>query len=163
MDPLSQEALTSLRAAVDALLPELPAETPEALRPSVAIQPMRISPSGLGGFVALNEDPQGEILGRRITATVVVTVRAETVAELHAAVAEVTEALLGAERGELTEQGILDVSLSELGTPRPPQGEGESRTPAEQDVRFRIQYEFLKRPVEAGDVIREIPIDAGLG
>lgn len=163
MDPLSQEALTSFRTTVESLLPEIPEETPEALRPAVAIQPTRISPSGLGGFVAMNEDPEGEILGRRITAGGVVTVRAETVAELHAAVAEVSEALLGVDRRQRTEQGILDVSLTELGPPRPPQGEGESRTPAEQDVRFRIEYEFLKPPAEAGDVIREIPLDVDLG
>lgn len=163
MDPLSQEALTSFRAAIDALLPDLPEETPEALRPAIAIQPMRISPSGLGGFVAMNEDPEGEILGRRITAAVIVTVRAATVADLHATAAEVSQAVLGAERGELNEQGILDVSLTELGLPRPPRDEGESRTPAEQDVRFRIEYEFLKRPAEAGDVIREIPLDVDLG
>jgi len=66
MDALSAEAVDALVQAITALLP---ATTP-ALAPTVIAVPSRVAPTGLGGFVGTNPDPEGEIFGRRIEGNV---------------------------------------------------------------------------------------------
>lgn len=156
MDPLNREALDSLAAAIRSFLP---AAGNPAHASSVAVFPSRITSTGLGGFVGLHHEPEGEVVGRQIDADVRVTVRAAAVGGLTTVAEAAAQALVGAGRKELGEKGILDLSFTQLGEARPLQGE----TPAEQELAFRVRYEFLKVPTEAGDVIREIPIQLEVG
>jgi hypothetical protein len=68
---INTEALAGLTAAIESLL-ETVVDPPVQL--SLLVTPTHISPTGLGGFVGINEDPQGGILGRRLQATALVSV-----------------------------------------------------------------------------------------
>ena len=119
MDPLNGEALTQLTTALSSLLP--PSGSP-ALAPDLAVSPTRFATTGLNGFVGTNEDPEGEIIGRRVSANAIVGVKTETLDTLNDAVADLTAAVVGAPRGDLRKLGILDLGVEGLGSrhrPRP--------------------------------------------
>ena len=152
MGEIDTEALSGLNAAIESLLEDVAA-------PSIQLGPMvtsaHIAPTGLGGFVGANEVPQGEIFGRRLQATVLVTVSANDADALNEAVVAVTGACLGADRALLLEKGILRITLDDVG----PQATGVEDTTLERALTFDVLYEFLKRPEEAEDVIVEVPIN----
>lgn len=154
VDPISVEALSSLSDILAELLP--PGANP-SLNPGLELYPLRITPTGLGGFVGLHHGPEGEILGRRLEASARVAVKATNVDRLGEAVTAVTSALLAADRTVLRSKGILRLDLDSIGPKPEPPG------PAERELQFKVLYEFLKRPTEAGDVIQRIPIDFELG
>lgn len=154
MDAISSEALAGLTAAVEAILPSV---ADPSVQRTLLLTPTRVTPTGLGGFVGTNEDPYGDILGRRLEATALVTLRAKDVAPLNGAVTAVTHAFLGADRATLSEQGILRIALDNIGA-QSVSGSGSTRV-VERVLSFGVLYEFLKRPDEAADVIREIPLN----
>lgn len=152
MDAISSEALEGLNAAVASLLPDV-SDLSVQLIPSVT--PTHIKPTGFGGFVGINEEPKGEIIGRRLDATALVTARADNTTVLNDAVTRVSHAFLGADRATLLEEGFLRVVLDDMG-PQTVSGSGSSSV-VERDLTFKVLYEFLKRPEEPEDVILEIP------
>jgi hypothetical protein len=152
MDAISSEALEGLNAAVASLLPDVTGPSVQLI-PSVT--PTHIKPTGFGGFVGMNEDPKGEIIGRRLEATALVTARASNTTVLNDAVTRVTRAFLAADRATLLEAGFLRVALDDVG-PQTVSGSGSSRV-VERGLTFKVLYEFLKRPEEPEDVILEIP------
>jgi hypothetical protein len=153
MDPIAEEAFTGLAAALGSLLP--PAGDP-ALAPELTINPVRIRPVGLGGYVGPHAEPDGDVVGRFLEAKALVEVKATSVSGLDAAVGTVTRALVGAGRDDLRAAGILQLELDELGEKTPPPQPTDS---ASQAVTFAIAYEFLKEPTEGGGTIAEIPLD----
>ena len=152
MDSISTEALDGLTAAIQSLLP--PPANPN-LTP-VTIQPITISPAGLGGFVGINDNPVGEIIGRRIDATVVIGVKASSV-DIGGAVSAVINALLAADRATLLSLGLLRVTLDKVGDPSA--GPGPA---VQQPVSFRVLYEYLKKPVDPEGIIQQIPLNIQL-
>jgi hypothetical protein len=155
LDALSSEAVESLNSAIEATLPDAPPE----LRSSTVVHPLSVVPTGLGGFVAINEEPRGEVFGRRVTATVLVTARSEELAGLDEAAAAVSRVLVSAADSRHGINRFLEISLSQLGSKRPPEGHGANRTMAEQDLHFNIRYEFLKLPAAgAAHEIETTPI-----
>jgi hypothetical protein len=154
MDVISSEALDGLTAAVESLLPDT-ADPSVQLVPFIT--PTHIKPTGFGGFVGISEDPKGEILGRRLEATVLVTVRASTTSAVDDAATTVIRAFLGADRATLLERGILRVALDGIGSRSVDGSSGNGVV--EQGLTFEVLYEFLKRPEESEDIILEIPIN----
>jgi len=155
MDPLNGEALTQLTTALSSLLP--PSGDPD-LAPDLAVSPTRFTTTGLNGFVGTNEDPEGEIVGRRVSANAIVGVKTETLDALNAAVAGVTAAVVGTSRGDLRKLGILDVGVAELSLQTPPPPDGVAR----QEITFAVSFEYLKYPEESTGVIESVPLDVDL-
>lgn len=154
-DATSSEALAGLTAAVEALLPEI---ADPSVQLTLLLTPTRVTPTGLGGFVGTSEDPHhGDVLGRRLEAVALVTVRAKEIVPLNGAVTAVTRAILGTDRATLLEQGILRVTLDDIGA-QTASGSASTRI-VERGLRFEILYEFLKRPSEAEDIILQIPVN----
>jgi hypothetical protein len=149
---IEAEALAGLNAAMASLLED-------AVTPPVQLDPLvsstLLTPTGLGGFVGANEDPVGEIFGRRLRATVLVTVSANDADTLNEAVVAVTGSCLGADRALLLEKGILRIALDDVG----PQAAGVEDTTVERALSFDVLYEFLQRPEETEGVIVEVPIN----
>jgi hypothetical protein len=154
MTPIDSEALAGLTAAVRSLLPP---PTDPSVQLILLTTPGHVAPTGIGGFVGTNEDPRGEIRGRLLEATALVTVRANAVGPVDGAVTEVIRAFVGADRAALLERGILRVDLDGVG-PQSVSG-SESNQVVERSLTFKVLYEFLKRPEEDEHVILEIPID----
>jgi hypothetical protein len=157
MDPLNSEALTELTTALTTLLPA--ADDPE-LAPDLAVSPTRFATTGLNGFVGVNHDPEGEIVGRRVEASAIVGVKTKALDDLNHAVASVTASVVGAPRSDLRKLGILDVGVSRLGR-QSTTGEGDDAV-SRQEVTFDVSYEFLKLPVSASGVIESVPLDVEL-
>jgi len=157
---LDGDTLTGLRAALTALLPA-PAQ-PE-LRPAVSFRTLRLSPTGLGGYVSPARNPQNELIGdrtgRRVEGQVVVAAKGASLSGIDDAVNAVVAALLG-EPVARRQQGVLAVELVELG-PRPA-AEPAAGDVASRDAVFRVLYEFVHTPAEAGDLIEVINLDLDL-
>ena len=154
MDAVSIEALAGLRAAIQSLLP------PQAdvnLQSSIAIQPASIAPSGIGGFVGVNDNPVGEIIGRRIEGTVAIGLKAATANDMSGVLSATINALLAADRATLLGQGLLQLTLAKVEAPVPGSG-----TAVQQQMSIQVLYEFLKIPVDAEGVIQEIPLNIQL-
>ncbi|GAK58609.1 hypothetical protein U27_05583 [Candidatus Vecturithrix granuli] len=151
---INDEAIDSLTTAMNSLLPDV---GDPVLQPILIIQPDRIIPTGISGFIGFNRDPVGDILGRRIEATVELLVKASNILALGNKVNKITHAFLGTERKTLLELGILIITLDEMGPVS--KDKDDSHKIVEQDLKFKVLYEFLKRPEEPDDLIREIPIN----
>ena len=153
MDAISAEALNTLATALRSLLP-VPADPTQA--PDISIQSQSVSPTGLGGFVAVNDNPPGEIFGRRIDAVCVIGVKAAVVG-IDAAAAAINNALLAADRATLLGLGLLKISFVSS-------GETSTLTPALvlRPLSFRVLYEFLKIPTDPEGIIQTIPLDIQL-
>src|SRR5579871_2476053 len=149
VDPISVEALDGLSAAVQSLLP---AQADVTLQPAISIQPTSITPTGLGGFVAVNDNPAGEILGRRIDATAVIGLKAADASSIGNTVSAGIKALLTADRATLLGQGLLRLALSKVGDQIAP------GPPVEQQVSITVLYEFLKIPTDPEGIIKNIPL-----
>jgi len=156
MDPIAEEAFSELAGALGSLLP--PPGDPD-LAPEVTINPVRVRPTGLGGYVGPHADPDGDVVGRFLEAKALVEVKATSLAGLDAAVGTVTRALVGAGRDDLRAAGILRLELDTLGQKTPPPDQTDS---ASQAVTFAVAYEFLKKPTEGGGTIDDIPVDVEL-
>jgi len=153
MDAISAEALNNLNTALQSLLP---VSVDPTLAPDISIQLQSVTPTGVGGFVAVNDNPPGEILGRRIDATAVIGVKA-AVAGIDAAAAAVHNALLAADGAVLQNLGLLKIMFVSA-------GETSTLSPALvlRPVSFRILYEFLKIPTDPEGIIQTIPLNIQL-
>lgn len=156
-DAIATEAFAGLTTALESLLP--PSGDP-ALTPQLTVNPTKIRPTGLNGFVGTSEDPAGEIVGRYIEATALVEVKAASLDGLDGAVGAVTQALVGASPLDLRKAGIFRLRMAKLGDKTPPPADDD---PAVQSVSFDVAYEFLKEPDEGEGVISAIPLDLDLG
>jgi hypothetical protein len=154
MDAVSQEALDSLTAVVQSLLP--PPNDP-VLPPLLAIIPVSVLPVGIGGLVGTNADPLGDILGRQVKAHAVVTAIAKDPKALQSEVGNIAAALLS-DRNTLEQSGILHIELGDLGAIGNSPGALGGNPPVQRDMPFEVTYEFLKIPAAAGDKIQETPI-----
>lgn len=160
MADINKKALAALD---DVLKLFIPAPADPALKPLLLVTPLRVAPTGLGGYVGLNHEPEGDIIGRRVAARVSITVRGNDAVELNNSVSAVTGALIGAERATLLERGILQIALDTISAkPVDADGAGASNT-AERELWFTVLYEFLMKPEAGEGIIREIPIELEVG
>ncbi|HRW05561.1 MAG TPA: hypothetical protein P5121_10720 [Caldilineaceae bacterium] len=118
------------------------------------LQPLTISPLGIGSFVAAHNDPTGDILGCLVHAEASVTVTVTTV-PIDEAIALLTATFLGLDTRTLRQEGLFRLHLQ----PLPPHLPTDSTV----NVTFDVLYEYLQVPQEAGDIIQEIPLNVDLG
>jgi len=151
LDAIDEQALAGARSALSALLP--PADG-ALLAPELALLPTRIRPAGIGGLVGTSRAPDGEILARRVQAEALVRARTNDASRLDDAVTRVTSAMAGDEAARRA-GGLLELELAELGDASSSSVSGG--TVFAREVRFRLLFEHVHRPVDAGDVIDRIP------
>jgi hypothetical protein len=157
MGSLDADALTSLTTKFGALMPTVSAPQ---LPHQIALDPLGSAPAGIGGVVGISRTPPGEILGRRLRALARVRVQTTDEGSLDAAVTGVTTAVLAGDRAQQRADGLLTAELDEIGpeTSVTPNG-GPTRFGRE--VRFKLLFEHLVPPEEAGDVLAEIEAEIG--
>ncbi len=139
MVSLEIEALHALNTLIGALLDSIDPN------PDFTVLPHQITRSGLGGFVAVHDDPQGDILGCKVEASLEIAVR-----DSHDDIQAVNIALLGLSPQQQREYRILKLEMetSHIGA-----------TAARRVLQYAMVYEYLRVP-EAGEfIIAEIPID----
>ena len=148
------EAVAALNATLQGLLP---AGGPPAQAPELFVNPLKSQNVGVGGVVGIRtQPPAGDVGALRVTAEVVVRVKAETVAQLAAKEAALSTALLGADPVNLRTNGVFRIQRVAETTERSvialPDLSGR-------DVRFEVLYEFTKQPEVGEGVISEVPVD----
>lgn len=149
MDAISIAALNGLSAVVTDLFDAL---TPA---PDVELYPLKILPTGLGGYIAPHDDPEGDLLGRRIEAQVRLIITGTTPNALATRTAAAQKAVLGLSAAERRQRGLLRVGLDPTVAPVT---QANRRA-----VGFAILYEYIHIPTEAGGIIHEIPITVNVG
>ncbi len=157
MDLISNEALVGLRDLLEGMMPGV---TIPGHGPGLVFSGTRITPIGLGGFIAVNDDPKGAIYGRRIETGAVITVKAADEAQLRNVVSDLTENLLTQDRQTLFQNGLCRIELNELG-PVTTTGQGNNMVSA-REVNFSVLYEYVKLPDAPEGVMDEIPLDFDL-
>ncbi|MCP4338714.1 MAG: hypothetical protein GY799_07435 [Desulfobulbaceae bacterium] len=154
MDDISSEALTELSNALESMIP---AFTPPALQTELLLDSIQIKPTGVGGFVTVNDNPRGTIYGRRVEARAAVTIKASDEDELRDYVKEITRSFLTQDRATLMGQGLFSITLDQL-SPVITTGRGNNII-SERNVNFNVLYEYLKLPEAAETVIDTVPLD----
>jgi hypothetical protein len=144
MDAISGEALTALNTTIQMIFAGV------SPTPTIEIIPLKVVPAGLGGYIGLHHAPEGDIVARRIDATVRVSVTSGNQNTLNAAVLDINQRILGMTRAERLAVGLQQVKVVPIISDTPP---SNTRVLA-----FAINYEFVKNPTEAGDIIQQIPV-----
>ena len=152
MDPLNVEAIASLRSTVTSFLPPVPNPNHAYL---VSISEANVKPACIGGFIGIHPDPEGELQGRRVDASLIITASAPNAAQLLEDYAAVVDSLLALGQGELRAQGILKMSMT---------GPGEQldQDTSTRDLQLKIVFEYLKTPESAEETIDTIPLNVVL-
>lgn len=157
MDPINSEALIGLKNVLEGMIPDV---TNPAHGPALVFNTTRIASIGLGGFIAVNEDPKGSIYGRRIETNAAITVKASNEDQLNGFVDTLTENFLTQDRQTLVKNGLYRIVLNDFG-PITTTGRG-SNTVLAKEVNFSVLYEYVKLPDAAEGVMDEIPLDFDL-
>ena len=150
MDAIVTEALSQLDVVVANLLP-IP--VPAGLQRQLSIVPLEIKPTGLGGYIGINPEPQAAVFGRKIRAAVAVSVsggQANNVAD-HLNV--VVKQLLSQANTDLRISGIFKLQLQDL----PPAANNTK------SANFEISYEYQKIPAAPDGMINTLDFDFELG
>lgn len=151
MDEITSAALEELSATIADLLPP-PPET--NLPHTVQVYPVRVTPSGVGGYVGLRSSPSGELSGRRISARVAVSIQTHDAAALGSAVAGVTGAVASRDAAHSRSAGLLRLEVARIGSAMEVAGGGVHR----QEVEFSALFEHLHAPADGSGVIEQVPI-----
>jgi hypothetical protein len=154
------EAVGVLNGTLSALLPGV---ADPALASELFVHPLRSQLSGVGGVVgSRTRAPLGDVMALRVTAEVVVRVKAANVAQLAQAESDVSVALLGADPVSLRQNGVFRIRRS----PSFAAGVTAEAAAAEgapdalgRDVRFEVLYEFSKLPDVGAGIIASVPVD----
>lgn len=148
------EAVAGLNATLQGLLPT---EGPPAQAPELFVNPVKSHTVGVGGTVGIRtQAPAGEVAALRVTAEVVVRVKAQTAAQLAAREAAVSTALLGADPVNLRTNGVFRIQRMVETIERPVIA---LQNLSGRDVRFEVLYEFVKQPEVGEGVISAVPVD----
>ena len=149
-DSIGAEALDKLLVTLQSLLPPI---IDPVLPATMQVVPVRISTIGVGGVIGISQNPAGEIQGRRVEATVLVTAAAKDTTSLGTAVTSIARAFTS-DPGGLRASGIERLVLAALG-PAPASGGAT----VQRELTFDVIYEYLKFPSADEGQIKEVPID----
>jgi hypothetical protein len=144
MDSIAEQALVALNTLVTAMMPPV---VPNGLNRRVQVMPQKISPTGLGAYIGANAEPKAGLYGRRVQATVQVSINGGEEADAQNHLGQVAVALMTQDRADLRTKGIFQM-----------QG-------AEQQARsanFQVLYEYIKQPTSSEGDIRELDLQLGL-
>lgn len=156
----ASEALSGLSGVVQSLLPVV--DDPD-LRPTLLVNPVRFTPTGLGGYIGLHSDPRGGIYGIRLEAAAIVVARAADDSSLNDAIQAVTRALVASDPAEMRRKGVFRVSLESVGERSEVGAAAGPRSLVARELTFKIVYEHVRLPQEAAGMIDEIALELEVG
>lgn len=154
MDTIAVEAVSQLKENIEELLPTL--AEPDVDR-WVAVHPLSIKPSGMGGIIGIHQEPYGDIVGRTVEASLTIAFRSENVAHLIDAQSSITSKFSSLSRQTLRQYGLLKINMNAL-TDRSTHVTQNGDIVNEQDMLYTVLFEYQKIPSEVSEVITDIPL-----
>jgi hypothetical protein len=141
-DGVSQDALTALEAAINALLP---APVPAGLTRRMRVRPQAVRALGLGGYVGRHLGPDGTLQGRRVAARVDLDVEGGNDATAGNYAATLAGQLLTGTRSEYASRGIRRI---------------QGIAPAgNRNIAFDVDFEFVHTPTAGEGLITTLALD----
>ena len=137
----------------------LPAPASPDLAPDILINPVKTHPTGVGGYIGLNQAPLGEIHARSLKAQVVIRIKADTLTDLGTTESVVTNLLIGANATQLRSQGIYRISRDTEFSQIYHGAEDGLEVAIGKDIRFDIDFEFQRPPDTPSGQISTVPLD----
>jgi hypothetical protein len=159
MDFPVDEILAALQVALQQVLPE---SLDDLTTTAFTLFPRSVKTSGIGGFIALNADPVGEVKGYQmeVEAQLRVSTTANALA-LGVAMSRIAAAFSGLSRRRRVELGLLRLTLGDIDPEIRQSGQGNSLR-LEQTMICQVLYEFLKRPEDTEGIIQTVPLNVEL-
>jgi hypothetical protein len=162
LEKASNSSTTSLEAeAIAALVAAFQAALPEANQPNspmqVNVTPTRFKSAGLGQEITWIDEPPGYVQALQIEAMAIVLLTAKTREELLQRSAQIPQILLGTQRVQLRQQGVLSIAPQANNFTLPPAQE------LEQTLCFQVVFEFLKQATPSEGMIQTISVTTHLG
>jgi hypothetical protein len=148
------EAVAALNTTLQGLLPT---DDPPAQAPELFVNPLKSHSVGIGGVVGIRtQDPAGDVSALRVTAEVVVRVKASNAALLAGKESAISTALLGADPVNLRTSGVYRIRRMVETIER---SVLTFQDLSGRDIRFEVLYEFTKPPTVGEGLISSVPID----
>ena len=141
-DVLVQDALAALDSAITGLLPSA---VPAGMNRAVRIEPSRIRPLGLGGYVGNHVDPDAGRFGRRVHARVSIAVTGGNDTAARNYVVGLGTELLCLSRSERLTHGVQRLERVPVEDPRA--------------LAFEVDFEFISTPSTGEGVITDLVLD----
>ena len=141
-DVLAQDALAALDSAIAGLLPSA---VPGGMTRNVHVEPSRIRPLGLGGYVGNHVGPHAGQFGRRVQARVSIDVTGGNDTNAHTYLVGIGTELLSLSRAERVARGLQRLD----------------RVPVEdaRTLAFDVDFEFISTPSTGEGVITDLVLD----
>jgi hypothetical protein len=141
-DVLVQDALAALDGAITGLLPS---NVPAGLTRVVRIEPNRIRPLGLGGYIGNHVAPHAGQFGRRVLARISIGVTGGNDTNARNYVTSLGTELLSLSRAERVANGLQRLD----------------RVPVEdaRTLAFDVDFEFISTPTTGEGVITDLVLD----
>lgn len=141
-DVLAQDALAALDSAITGLLPSA---VPAGLSRDVHVEPIRIRPLGLGGYVGNHVAPAAAQFGRRVQARVSIGISGGNDSAARNYVVALGTDLLSLSRAERLAHGVQRLD----------------RVPVEdaRTLAFDVNFEFISTPSTGEGVITDLVLD----
>lgn len=141
-DVLAYDALAALDSAIADLLPSA---VPAGINRTVRIEPSRIRPLGVGGYVGNHVAPDAGRFGRRVQARVTISVSGGNDTHARNYVVGLGADLLCLSRSERLARGMLRLD----------------RVPGEDPraLAFDVDFEFISTPTTGEGVITDLVLD----
>ncbi len=141
-DVLVQDALAALDSAITSLLPSA---VPAGINRAVRIEPSRIRPLGLGGYVGNHVAPDAGQFGRRVHARIAIAVTGGNDTAARNYVVGLGTELLCLSRSERLARGVQRLERVPVEDPR--------------TLAFEVDFEFISTPSTGEGVITDLVLD----
>ncbi len=116
------------------------------------IKPEHVKPIGIGGYIGIHDNPQGDIFGTHLASELQVFVEGDNSAEANERTQELIKEVLGIERKELFQSGIQRIILKDV----------LLQSDKERQVIFSLLFEHLELPEDTEGIIETVPINLAL-
>jgi len=148
VDEITVQAINNMAGILQTFLPPAVPNVGQNL----VVIPTKVKPTGLGGYIGVNETPTAPLHGRHIKAvTEVSLVSSNGIGPLQQSTTNVTRQLLSQDRSTLRTNGIFKIdldALSDISTSGTGNNTRDSRS-----IRFNLEFEFIPLPVAPQGVI----------
>lgn len=151
MDEIIVQALSNITGVLESFLPT---PAPNVVQNLIVI-PKNVKPTGLGGYIGVNDQPSASLYGRYIHAISEVSlVSTNGLDNLLQAASNITTELLSQDKVTLRNNGIFKINFDEM-SDISHSGSGNNAIDS-RSIRFTLEFEFVPKPAVSEGHIDEL-------